>query len=617
MSDIELQPAQPVSSADTPIGNIAHKCVDTPELSALYDENRQWLFDRYQEFFASPDYIPVLRMAEIDDGKTKIRQDRIGSQMFSNMLAHNFQGNKHYQCLTCRQAFMAAFPIWFMNRNGAVVSPMVELQEKLQFFPVDLRRTTDAKVQIKWVPVPHMNERMTQASKGDWSHYHILTAEQVQAFNNLPSADLVNAKMLAHMVANVNAGLDPKLIYDTIKSATKSDTGLSGLKHLAEFVNVLGVIGDLDTRTLFIAHLLRKPEWSTLVHFGTSTAGTIFEMFSLGSDTEAVITRYLEITDPVNFKQRRSEVSANLFVQMRDKLKELNALGILVRRPAIVGKDVYSCWTSKKAMPAKEEVEVIQLEEAASSGDEALDAIERLVSVAKNNAAVEGSIAAKTAKRLQEEKKPFETVAASSMLAMNAHRPTAISLDGFLKLIKENQPRRIALKNTQHGASVLVVCTTEVQETPGVWNALKESEAQVSMQENRSIVGISTTKALPRAHIVQHTGLVEHEEYFELAALATFGKINVMIPFGSEHLSYLMFPEGQQIPTILGGEIRNDIYGMSGAIRTASAEVGVKHAPKGTQLNDTVAGFIFTIGDVFAVETIDGNVEQYQVVTAH
>ena len=132
MSDIELQPAQPVSSADTPIGNIAHKCVDTPELSALYDENRQWLFDRYQEFFASPDYIPVLRVAEIDDGKTKIRQDRIGSQMFSNMLAHNFKGNKHYQCLTCRQAFMAAFPIWFMNRNGAVVSPMVELQEKIE-----------------------------------------------------------------------------------------------------------------------------------------------------------------------------------------------------------------------------------------------------------------------------------------------------------------------------------------------------------------------------------------------------------------------------------------------------------------------------------------------------
>ena len=615
MSDIELQPAQPVSSADTPIGNIAHKCVDTPELSALYDENRQWLFDRYQEFFASPDYIPVLRVAEIDDGKTKIRQDRIGSQMFSNMLAHSFQGNKYYQCLTCRQAFMAAFPIWFMNRNGAVVSPMVELQEKLQFFPVDLRHTTDAKVQIKWVPVPHMNERMAQASKGDWSHYHILTAEQMQAFNNMPSADLANAKALALTVANINAGLDPKLIYDAIKSATNSETGLSGLKHLAEFSNALGVIGDVNIRTLFIAHLLRKPEWSALSHFNGSTAGTVFEMFALGSDTEAVITRYLEMTDPANFKQRRSEVTANLFVQMRDKLKELNALGILVRRPAIVGKDAYSCWTSKKTLPADEEVEVIQMEVPEDCGDEALNAIERLVSVAKNNAAVESIIAAKTAKRLQEEKKPFENVASTNSAI--ARRPTPISLDGFMKMVKENQPRRIALKNTMGGASVLVVCTTEVQETPGLWNALKEGEAQVSMQENCSIIGISTTKALPRSHIVMDTGLVEHEQYFELSAMASFGKINVMIPFGSEHLAYLMFPEGQQVPTILGGEIRNDIYGMSGAIRTASAEVGVKHAPKGTQLNDTVAGFIFTIGDVFAVEMADGNIEQYQVVTAH
>lgn len=615
MSDIELQPAQPVSSANTPVGTLDHKCIDTPELSALYDENRQWLLNRYQEFFASPDYIPVLRTAEIDEGKTQLRQDRIGSQMFSNMLAHNFKGNKHYQCLTCRQAFMAAFPIWFMNRNGAVVSPMVELQEKMDFFPVDLRRTTDAKVQIKWVPVPHLSERLAQANKGEWSHYHILTAEQVEAFNSMPSADLVNAKALALTVANINAGLDPKLIYDTIKAATDSETGLSGLKHLAEFSNALGVIGDVNIRTLFIAHLLRKPEWSALSHFGSSTAGTVFEMFALGSDTEAVITRYLEMTDPANFKQRRSEVTANLFVQMRDKLKELNALGILVRRPAIVGKDVYSCWTSKKTLPVDEEVEVIQMEVPEDSGDEALNAIERLVSVAKNNAAVESSIAAKAAKRLQEEKKPFENVASTNSAI--ARRPTPISLDGFMKMVKENQPRRIALKNTAHGASVLVVCTTEVQETPGLWNALKEGEAQVSMQENRSIIGISTTKALPRSHIVLDTGLVEHEQYFELAAMASFGKINVMIPFGSEHLAYLMFPEGQQIPTILGGEIRNDIYGMSGAIRTASAEVGVKHAPKGTQLNDTVAGFIFTIGDVFAVEMADGNIEQYQVATAH
>jgi hypothetical protein len=331
-------------------------------------------------------------------------------------------------------------------------------------------------------------------------------------------------------------------------------------------------------------------------------------MFVAGRNIEEIVDFYLQAVDPAKYKQRSAEVSANLFVQMRDQLVKTNAMGVLARRPAVMGSDVFATWTRRGPKENINEVEV-------PKANDPLSAVERLIVGARATAVSESKMFEARNDSLRSNVKSFEQV-----LEQNFRHPhlkyTTISLDGFLKMAKEGNFRRIALTNANE-ASVLISVTTETEDTPGFASVLNDKIIGVSLKEHRSLVGVSTTNAIPRSVLTQLSMFKDCTKHFELAALSLYGEVQFMVPVGASGVTDFLYQPAAKMPTLLGSEVRNDVYGMSGAIRTASAEIGLVRDHIDHPEGEFAAGFVFTIGDVLVVEDNAGDAQAYRIGSAH
>lgn len=573
-----------------------------------YQAARTFLAARFNELLNSPDHIPVLRTATVGD-KTALNQGKVGSAIFSNLLKHNMSGIQYYNCESCRNAFRSLYQFWFRDKNGAPVSPVLEMAEKFGIPLPHLVPATDKTAKVKYSLIRGASTLMANAESDynghKFTHFYGLTQEQLEELHELSMPDYVNARNIAAVCDVIDDGLDPENIHRTLVEISGSDTALKGLLHIKEFSKFLQGCVNKEIRLEFVAHFLRLDKWAPLRHFCSSVAGNVFTNIADGMSIDDASLKYLEQTDPVKYKQRTAEVAAALFVQTRRTLEETGALDLIARKTAIVGEDVKAVWSLKDV--AEENVQ--DPEEEQKTPNSVFDKLISNAEKQKSGAARLEQINEQIRKRAGD----FETRACSVSM-INARNK--ISLQGFLAMLEEGKVKRMALTVTGHTASKICTASTEINASEGVLKWVNASVAQQSLVPNKTLIAVATSNSIVHTDILRKVVGVDHipPRYFEVSHIAKVGEIAMIVPTYARMLRDIIHVNGET-PTILGGEIVGEYYGMSGAIRKASQEIGLQDDIE-VNSSDLVAGFLFGINDTFVIEYEDGSVDSYLIASA-
>ncbi len=566
-----------------------------------YKQLRQFIFEKYQHYFNSNDHIPVVRVLTAADG-VKRNNYKSGRTFFRDLRSSEFGNHPNYNCNVCKTAFEHLTGIWFIDRTGAHINPMKVAYTELGLQYVDPSEKIKGG-SVEYQLIKYMPRPVGVGEVGGFTHFQILTPEQLVEWDQLDGFDTANSESVAKRILEVHAGYDPQKLHIAIKQIAGTDDALYMLTLLGMFAEeIKGIHKSIILK--FINQKLRHKKWNTLRHFSSSLAGSVFDSFVEGNGVESIADFYLSKIDPAKYKQKQVDASIGLLQQTRKALQEKQMTGILLRRPAVIGIDIAAVWgrtTTREDILA--EVAPVETPENAANA-----AFEKLINKAKVSVT---PVVQKAVNDLERYNPTFDDVVSGK--ANTIIKPRIISMAGFLAKIKD--VKRIALVNSSGASSHYAIMTVETEDTPTSKDFFKPEKSTPSLNGQRTLTSMMTVKPLNRSDVLTNAE-VAVTDYCEIEHIYKDVE-NFMMAFKGNKQSLVNFNarRGDEQYTIIGPEIRNELYHMAAAIRDITSELGMQAIPELYDGCNIAVGFIAGVGDRYIVENTDNSVEYYIVTS--
>ena len=581
--------------------------VETPEylaMDARYVDLRDKIFAAVQKYHNDENFIPTRRLTKLK-GKGLISNNyTAGGKLFGQLHEHAFGKHAHYRCTTCREAFGHMGGLVYINRSGKQFNPIAEVfaAEELQIsLMVNIPRSSIESTNLELVPA--LNAAASVDERGDFSHFHFYTEEQIKESNLLGPIDLIAAESIVKTTKLVSAE-NLKALNHAIVAGRGNPDHLKGLLHFAKFVELINTVTGDENKKLWVAELLRHRDWSTIAHFNSSLAGTVLEMYLKGENLQSIIDFYLAKSDPDVFKQKQAEAKEGLLIATQKFLKDKGITGVVSRRYCVVGLDnIPYDWTAKKAAETVTDV--------VAKGDLVGNAFTNLIEKKANEPAAiahNSGLADLTSNFLT--RKDIEN---NVLLRVKNRAVDMISRDYFIKEILP-KAKQLFVAMDEYSKMRWVAMFTESEATPDS-GILFNPERTVALDGYGTANGLVLNEPLRMADVTRSI-FGEVKYYVEAMNVFTVSGAPAITIKGGAKIAKGIF-ESNSFPTIVGAEMRNEHYGMAAAIVDVTTALGVQPSPEGYEEADFVTGVMLDLNTTLAAVMADGSVKVVAITTAN